>query len=98
MRRALPVVAAEAALLLAQMPFGPVAFRGLFSIAFGLVGAGERFLPRTASAASLPLRMLKSEGAAAAGAAIPAASRMASSSPVPTTASTSGMLFRISSR
>ena len=46
---------------------------------------------------ALPVRMVKGDVEAAMGAR-PAASRIASNSPVPTTASTSGMLFWISSR
>ena len=54
--------------------------------------------PSRTAAFLLPLRILNGDGAADTAGVIPAASRINSSSPVPTTASTSGMFLRISSR
>ncbi len=88
-RGALPIVAAEAALLLAEVALGTacVLMRSCLGL---LAGTGFGGLAR---GQDIEHRYRGGGGGFEA-----AAARMASSSPVPTTASTSGILLRISSR
>jgi len=79
--RALPVVAVKAALGFAEVAFGAEC-SGLVA---RFVGAGLGFLAGT-DCGCVPLKMLNGDKDAGAGADRPAASKIASSSPVPTTA------------